>query len=227
MICIAHRGASAREPENTLRAFDAALALGVDAVELDVHLVHGHLVVVHDARVDRTTNGRGPLTDFTFDRLRKLDAGLGERIPTLEEVVDLVCGRARLIVELKGPDTLGPVVALVQGLVRAGTATYDQFLISSFDHRAIERALHLAPDLPRAPLVQGVPLGLAAFAEPLRPHSIHISHEFVPPELVEDAHRRGYRVFVYTVNDRDEIDELRTRGVDGVFTDDPALMMRA
>lgn len=224
MICIAHRGASEHEPENTLRAFDAALALGVDAVELDVHLVDGHLVVIHDARVDRTTNGSGPLTDYTFDRLRKLDAGRGERIPTLQEVVDLVRGRARLIIELKGPGTLAPVAALIQGLVRAGAAMYEQFLISSFDHRAIERALHLAPDLPRAPLIQGVPLGLAAFAEPLRPRSIHISQEFAPPELVDDAHRRGYEVFVYTVNHRDEIDQLRARHVDGVFTNDPGLL---
>src|SRR5688572_24609642 len=174
---IAHRGASGREPENTLRAVRMALDLAVDAIEIDVHAVHGSLLVIHDARLERTTNGTGRLADHSLDRLRQLDAGRGERIPTLEEVIDLVGGRVPLVIELKGAATVRPVVELIRERVGSGRSRVTDFLVSSFDHLQIQEAQRLEPDLPRALLIQGVPLGLAAFAEPLQPHSLHISHE--------------------------------------------------
>src|SRR4030042_4999738 len=97
-----HRGASFYEPENTLRSFRRALQMGVAAVELDVHRTRdGRLAVIHDATLERTTNGRGRVRDFTLAELQQLDAGQGERIPSLEEALDLVRGRALLLVELK------------------------------------------------------------------------------------------------------------------------------
>ena len=123
MLHIAHRGASAHEPENTLRAIRAALTLGADAIEIDVHLVEGHLVVIHDLDVDRTTNGHGTVRSFSFERLRQLDAGKGERIPTLQEVTELVAGAVPLIVELKGAGTGAPVARYVQEQVGAGRST--------------------------------------------------------------------------------------------------------
>ena len=96
-----HRGAPADEPENTLRSFRRALAVGVAAVELDVQLTKdGRLAVIHDETLDRTTNGRGPVQDFTLAELKRLDAGRGEPVPSLEEVFDLVQGQAHLVVEL-------------------------------------------------------------------------------------------------------------------------------
>jgi glycerophosphoryl diester phosphodiesterase len=224
--CIAHRGASGREPENTLRAVRAALDLGVDAIEVDVHAVHGTLLVIHDARLERTTNGTGRLADHSLDELRQLDAGRGERIPTLEEVIDLVDGRVPLVIELKGASTAQPVVNLLRRRVSGGRNRVTDFLISSFDHVQIQEAQRLEPELRRALLLQGVPLGLAAFAEPLQPHSLHISHEFLRSEFIEDAHRRGFQVFVFTVDREDEWAELRRLGVDGVFTNYPELLIR-
>ena len=218
MLHIAHRGASAHEPENTLRAIRAALTLGADAIEIDVHLVEGHLVVIHDLDVNRTTNGHGPLRSFSFERLRQLDAGKGERIPTLQEVTELVAGAVPLIVELKGAGTGAPVARYVQEQVGAGRRRYQDFMVSSFDQYELQAAMETEPHLPRAVLFQGVPLGLAAFADALRPVSLHLSHEFIRPELLTDAHRRGYSVYVYTVDNVDEMKWLEQHGVDGVFT---------
>lgn len=221
MLHIAHRGASATEPENTLRAIRVALELKVDAIEIDVHNVGGHLVVIHDLHVDRTTNGRGPLSDFTFERLRQLDAGKGERIPTLQEVVDVIGGRIPLIVELKGPGTGGLAARHIGERVRAGLSLYRDFMLSSFDQYELQEAMYVDADVPRAILFQGVPLGLAAFAKALQPVALHLSREFVRRGIVTDAKRRGYDVYVYTVDDADEIRWLEAQGVDGVFTNCP------
>ena len=107
-----HRGAKAYEPENTLRSIRRALELGVHAVEIDIHLSRdGRLVVIHDATVDRTTNGKGRVADLTWEELRRLDAGLGEAVPSLEEVTALVHGRAHLFIELKDRQAVEPLAA--------------------------------------------------------------------------------------------------------------------
>ena len=115
MILTGHRGAAELEPENTRLSIQKAIDLGVDQVEIDVHLTRDqHLVVIHDATVDRTTNGQGAVADFTLEEVKRLDAGKGERIPTLQEVIDLVRGKVVLQIELKGPDTAEPVVRTVE-----------------------------------------------------------------------------------------------------------------
>src|SRR6056297_2287931 len=103
VLKIGHRGAMGYEPENTLRSFKKAIELNVDMVELDVYVCSsGELVVIHDDKVDKTTNGKGYVSEKSFDELRKLDAGMGEKIPTLQEVLDLIDKRAKVNIELKG-----------------------------------------------------------------------------------------------------------------------------
>ena len=114
MLIVGHRGAAGHEPENTLRSVEAALRLGANAIEIDVHQVEGRLVVIHDDRLERTTNGEGRLAAHSLAALRALDAGQGERIPTLDEVIELVAGRAELVIELKGADTAEPVARLLR-----------------------------------------------------------------------------------------------------------------
>ncbi|MEM3426627.1 MAG: glycerophosphodiester phosphodiesterase family protein, partial [Thermoproteota archaeon] len=100
VLKIGHRGARFYEPENTLRSFRKALELGVDAVELDVRRTRdGELVVIHDAEVDRTTNGKGLVRELTLEEIRRLDAGKGEKIPTLEEALDFLDGRVKILIE--------------------------------------------------------------------------------------------------------------------------------
>ena len=217
LYVIGHRGAAGHEPENTLRSVEAALRLGVDAVEVDVHAVDGRLVVIHDERLERTTNGHGRLADHTFAQLRALDAGRGERIPTLDEVLDAVRGRAELVVELKCAGTAAPVAALL----RARGLAADDVVVSSFDHVELARLRALLPEVRRGALVGGVPLGYAAFARDLGAHSVHMSAEFLRAPFVDDAHRRGMVVWVYTVNRADDAARVRALGADGVFSDVP------
>jgi glycerophosphoryl diester phosphodiesterase len=140
MLCIGHRGASGVEPENTLRSIRVALDAGADGIEVDVQLVDGQLVVFHDRRLERTTNGRGLLSRKRFDYLRSLDAGCGERIPTLAEVCAAAAGRGAFInIELKGPRTAEAVNELIESCVTTRGWRREDFLVSSFRRDELRR----------------------------------------------------------------------------------------
>ncbi len=219
---IGHRGACGYEPENTLRSFEKALELGVDMIELDVHCcASGELVVIHDNRVDRTTNGTGYVAGMSLEELRELDAGKGERIPLLGEVFELVKGRAQVNVELKGSGTALPVHDLMKGLVQEGGWSSDDFLVSSFNHYELLEFLRYNANIRIGALTEGIPLGYAEFAERLHAASVNISLEFICKEFVDDAHRRGMEVFVYTVNDPEDVDLVKSLGADGAFSNFP------
>jgi glycerophosphoryl diester phosphodiesterase len=221
LFCFGHRGARGHEPENTVRSIRRALELGADGVEMDVHFVDGHLVVIHDDTLNRTTNGRGRLAGKTFTYLRSLDAGLGEPIPTLAEVFDAVNRRAVINIELKGRHTAAPVVALIAEYVKRHGWGFDDCLVSSFDHARIQEARQLCPEIRIGALILKTPRGLARFAEDLGAWSLHADKRCLTPKLVEDAHRRGLKVYVFTVNEPEEIVRMRALGVDGVFSDFP------
>lgn len=227
LFCFGHRGACGHEPENTLRSVRKALELGADGIEVDVHLADGRLMVIHDETLDRTTNGAGLVAEKTFVQLRSLDAGLGERIPTLAEVFDVVNRRAIINVELKGPSTAALVAALIDDCVRQRGWRYEDFIISSFDHAQIQEAKKLRPEIRTGALIDKVPSGLAEFAEQLGAWSLNVSKRCITQALVEDAHRRGLKVFVFTVNRADEIARMKTLGVDGVFSDFPERVLSA
>ncbi|MEO0374399.1 MAG: glycerophosphodiester phosphodiesterase family protein, partial [Cyanobacteria bacterium P01_A01_bin.17] len=146
MLCIGHRGAMGHAPENTIASIRAALELGVDCIEVDVYIVEGYLVVFHDQRLERTTNGSGFIWDHTFEHLRTLDAGNGEQIPTLSEVCHVIENRVGLNIELKGPGTAVPVVDFITAQTKQGHDK-EQFLVSSFDHQALAKVKLLDPAL--------------------------------------------------------------------------------
>jgi glycerophosphoryl diester phosphodiesterase len=221
LFCFGHRGARGHEPENTVRSVRKALELGADGIEVDVYFVDGHLVVIHDDTLGRTTNGHGRVMKKSFAYLRSLDAGLGERIPTLAEIFDAVNRRAVINVELKGPHTAAPVAALIAEYVNHRGWSFDDFLVSSFDHARIREAKHVCPDIRIAPLITKVPRGLAKFAETLGAWSLHADKRCVNPKLVADAQERGLKVFVFTVNQAGDIARMKKLGVDGVFSDFP------
>jgi glycerophosphoryl diester phosphodiesterase len=221
LFCFGHRGACGHEPENTVRSVRKALELGADGIEVDVHFVDGHLVVIHDDTLQRTTNGHGRVSEKSFAYLRSLDAGLGERIPTLAEIFDAVNRRAVINVELKGPHTAAPVVALISEYVKDRGWRFDDFLVSSFDHAQIREAKQLCHEIRIGALIEKTPRSLAQFAEALGAWSLHVSKHCVTPALLEDAHRRGLKVFVFTINQPREIARMKMLGVDGVFNDFP------
>jgi Glycerophosphoryl diester phosphodiesterase len=226
-ICFGHRGAKGYAPENTLAAFQKALELGVPWVELDVYLVEGQLVVIHDQRLERTTNGRGYVQEQSLSYLRSLDAGLGQPIPLLYEVLDLIDRRAGVNVELKGPGTAPAVVNLIEEYVLERGWEEEQFIVSSFDHQALSMAKRCRPSLKIGALIAGIPLHLAAFATELNAYCVNASLDFINQAFVEDTHERGMRMFVYTVNLLEDIKRMKALGVDGVFTDFPDQVVHA
>ena len=127
MLIIGHRGACGLEPENTLRSVQRAMDLGVDMVEIDIYEHEGRLIVMHDETLDRTTNGVGKYSDYSLDHLRKLDAGKGERIPYLEEVIELTRDKVGLNIEIKGRG----VVPLLDQTIHSD----DGFLVSFINWR--------------------------------------------------------------------------------------------
>jgi glycerophosphoryl diester phosphodiesterase len=224
-LCIGHRGACGHEPENTLRSVRRALELGAHGIEIDVRLVHGELLVMHDARLERTTNGRGYLARKPLAYLRTLDAGRGERIPTLREVIETVNRRAFLNIELKGARAAQPVSALIHEFVHARGWHYEDFLVSSF-MRGELRAIR-DPRIPIGLLLTRPTRLYALSARRVRACTVNPAARYVTARFVADAHRRGLRVLPYTVNAAAEISRLRKLGVDGVFTDFPERVVNA
>lgn len=220
MLCIGHRGAMGHAPENTLKSIAKALELGVPWVEVDVYPVEGHLMVIHDHRLERTTNGSGYVWEKTYSYLRGLDAGQGEKVPTLEEVLDLISNRAGINIELKLPGSAALVATVIQERIRTDWDV-KKILVSSFFHHEIAAVRQLDPRIRIGALIAGVPLDYARFAENLGAYSVHQSIEFVNREFIDDAHDRNLKVFVYTVNHPEDIARMYALGVDGVFSNYP------
>lgn len=221
MLVFAHRGASGHEPENTILAIQQALAMKVDGIEIDVHLCDGELIVIHDRWLHKSTNGTGRVSDISFSELRKLDAGKGQSIPTLEEVLVEVNGQCLVNVELKADKTVIPLMNLINKAVAEYGFSYNQFLFSSFNHHLLYEIKALNKDLNIGALTASSPIDYAAFAEQLNAYSVHIDIDFVSANFIADAHQRGLKVYVYTVDDEIDIIEMHRLGVDGIFSNYP------
>lgn len=214
------------EPENTLQSFEKAIEQQVDMIELDVYtLKSGETVVIHDDRVDRTTDGEGYVWDFTYEDLRKLDAGGGQQIPTLLEVLGKVNRKSAVNIELKGTATARPVSDIIRKCTSEGWDSED-FLVSSFNHHELLDFQQQIPEVKIGALILAIPLNYAQFAEELGASSVNPGIEFVNKEFVEDAHRRGLEVNVWTVNHPDDMERIAALGVDGIFTNFPDVAKR-
>jgi glycerophosphoryl diester phosphodiesterase len=220
---IAHRGARADGvPENTLAAFARALEIGATWIELDVQWHAGHLWVLHDLRLERCTDGSGRLADRSVAELERLRVRGGDHpIPRLPEVLALIDRRAKVNIELKTANgTAAAVARVLRACLKAGWRA-DDFLVSSFHHPELRIFRKLLPKVPVGLVEAGVPLNLAAAATRLGAKALSMALAFPEPRLVRDAHRRGLKVYVYTVNAPDDLARMRALGVDGVFTDFP------
>lgn len=218
-LCIGHRGASGHAPENTLKAFELAITMGCSWIELDVYVVEGELLVIHDDKLNRTTDGSGFVEAQTLAYLRSLNAGDGEKIPLLSEVIELVDHRCKINIELKGKGTANPVNELLSKFIAEGWHE-DEFLISSFDHKELANA---ATGIKRGALFYKQSDSMFDRAASLNAYAVNLSLKITDPETVSQAHEKGYKVFVYTVNSHDEMLALKQIGVDGVFTNFPDL----
>lgn len=240
MRIYAHRGVSAHLPENTLAAFSRAIDLGVDGIELDVHLSADQIpVVIHDDTADRTTNGTGSITEFTARQLGLLDAGSGQYVPTLAQVLNLAAGKVRVNIELKDAAATGPVAEVV-----AGIAGLDWFA-SSADWSALAELGRKVPGAKVYPLCIGkleklraflpedatgeefAGRGLAdaiTFALNNGGEGVSIWEGGLDREDIQTIHDAGLQAWVWTVNDAERTRELQDMGADGICTDDPALI---
>lgn len=219
---IGHRGAMGYEPENTLRSFRRALELGCHMFELDVHRCRtGELVVIHDDTLERTTNGAGPVREKTLSELRTLDAGRGEKIPLLDEVLDAFLGRMLVNIELKAMGTARPLAHLIErGCGEKGWKKED-LLISSFDHEELCAFRKLDPETPVGILFKEHPAGLFDFARSIEALSFNPLFRIVDAGFVKAAHREGIRVFVWTVNEPEDIERMKSLGADGICSNYP------
>ncbi len=233
---LAHRGASRIAPENTLAAFRIALEEGADGFELDVRFSQdGVPVVIHDADLRRTTNGTGRVERKTVAALRALDAGAwfdprfaGERIPTLDEVLEAFGDSVCYNIELKAFTSrdLKRVRAVVERVRRYGLA--ERVLLSSFNPLALRWAWRLAPEIPRGLLVPTFPFPLRrAWLAFLAPHQArHLPFSMINERAVRWCRRRGYAVVAWTVNAPEEMQRLIRLGVEAIITDEPGRLAR-
>jgi len=223
MLIFAHRGASAVEPENTLLAFKSACTTNSDGVEFDIHQVDGELMVIHDRYLERTTSGRGLLCEHSFTQLRKLDAGKGALIPTLAEVLAVVANKGIINIELKGIE-IEHMPLLFDCLDKAKEVLkvdFKQVLLSSFNHHLLQAIYQQRPEFSLGALTASLPLSHAKFAQQLNAYSVHIVVDYISAEFVHDAHRRGLKVYVYTVDKLIDIQKMKALGVDGIFANNP------
>ena len=222
MLVIAHRGASGTQPENTPAAFEKAVELGAEMIELDVHLCKtGELVVIHDDRVNRTTNGHGFVSHKTLSELQSLDAGNGEKIPTLKQVFDLVGRKTKINIELKGNGVVTETLKLIKHQIESKKQSAGDFIISSFHHHQLKEFHALMPEIAIGILYERYPTGYLKLSEELHASSINLSIKHVNEKRVQEIHQDGLQVWVYTVNSVKDFEKMKAMGVDAVFTNYP------
>ncbi|GMM86327.1 glycerophosphodiester phosphodiesterase [Pseudoalteromonas sp. MTN2-4] len=221
MQIFAHRGASGNYPENTASAITAALQAQVDGIELDVQSCADDFVIIHDSWLDRTTNGNGRVVDTPFSEIAKLDAGEGQHVLNLQQVLELVGKQTQVNLELKHTFGLDKLVQILEQNVAEGIIEREQLLLSSFDHHQLKWLKQNLPWVKIGALTASIPLNYAYFAENLHAYSVHLDKNFINHEFVADAKQRGLKVMTYTVDKQQEIEEMQNLGVDGIFTNYP------
>ena len=229
---IAHRGASAYEPENTLRAFERAIEMGATMLELDVHLSRDdHPMVIHDADLSRTTNGTGQIADLSLAQIKRFDAGLGERVPTLDEVIDLARGRVKLYIELKGQDAPEQVVKTLQK-----ADFLDQVIVGSFYPWLPQKIKFLEPVIRTSVLIRledrqadfvAWTLAVGAdYAHPCWERGSNTPHELLTPAISANFRQNGLGILLWHEERPAELRELVKLDVDGICTDKPDLLSK-
>jgi glycerophosphoryl diester phosphodiesterase len=224
---IAHRGASGRglAPENTLAAFEKAIELGVDMLEVDVRKTgDGHIVVLHDPSLDRTTDSQGLVRDMTLEQVRQADAGAGERVPLLSEVLDLARHRAQVLLEIKSDFIAERVLQII-----FESGAEDQVVLQSFNPQTVQRVKLLAPQLPASLLVGQLPTTpsrvrarrLVAQVLEVGANALSVWHATLTPPLIEEMRKRAIAVWAWTVDEEIIMRDLAMMGVQGIITNYP------
>jgi glycerophosphoryl diester phosphodiesterase len=232
IVRVAHRGASNQYPENTLLAFRKAIEQGVDALEIDIHrTADDELVVIHDSTLERTTNGHGNVRDHSLQDIRRLDAGQGERIPLLPEVIQLAReAQIRLCVEIKGA-TEAEGLAIAEAIIRALDSNdfLSQTIVTSFIAKALLRAKALQPEVSTMldPSPQDGSLSpREVCAQALRAGANCLSYDFryLTPEIVKECQLTGLALWPWDPDEPDDLQQVLNLGVQGMITNRPDVL---
>lgn len=242
-MVIAHRGASANAPENTLAAIKKAIDLGAHAVEIDVRMTKdGELVVIHDASVSRTSNGKGAVNEYTLAEIKMLDAGSwfdekfkDEKIPTLNEVFSVIDSTVTLIIEIK--DDSRYMSRMIDKVIRSvrKNSSHKKIILKSFNTKVLEHIRRFAPEIPLI-YVYGIRIPFLNFSigsrvsfqdlftlniDYLQPHSLLLSQDFV-----REAHANGYKIIAWDVDGENKMKRMIRIGVDAIETDNPDMLLK-
>ncbi|WP_416435200.1 glycerophosphodiester phosphodiesterase [Priestia megaterium] len=231
---VAHRGASAYAPENTIAAFDKAVEMKADYIEIDVQRSKdGKLVVIHDTTVDRTTDGSGKVGNLTFKELRNLDAGswkgeqfAGAQIPTFDEILDRYHGKIGILIELKAPELYPGIEENIAGKLKEQNLDKPQnekIIVQSFNHNSMKKMNELLPKVPIGVLTSS---SADTTEQALQEFSIYAdyfnpSYGIVTPDLVNQVHSLGMKIGSWTVRSQEAANFLLNVGVDAIITDYP------
>ncbi len=219
---IGHRGAKGHVAENTLESIQKALDIGVDAIEVDVHKCSsGELWVIHDFTLDRTTDGSGEIAKRPSTVIKDLRIDGRYKIPLLTEVLDLIEGKCMINIELKGLNTADPVARIVKERVASGKWKYSDFIISSFQKNELFETRKLDKEVPIAVLSKASVPEAIEIGKRLKAIAIHPSLGIITRDNTILSQKFGFKVNVWTVNDREDILRMIDFGVDGIISDYP------
>lgn len=228
----AHRGYSAKYPENTMLAFREAEKNGAEGIELDVQLTKdGEVVVIHDEKVNRTTNGKGYVKDLSLEELKRLDAGYSlktivkkEPVPTLKRVLEWMTSNG-IICNIELKNNVFRYEGMEEKVIRL-VREYDlskRVIISSFNHYSIVKSYQIAPEMEIAPLLGNAVYMPWVYAESIRAKGIHPKYKAYPLKVLQTALENGIAVRPYTVNQEKDMENLFKLGCTAMITDNPAL----
>lgn len=221
-LVIGHRGAMGYETENTIASIEKAIELGVSMIEIDVlRIKSGEVMVFHDKRVDRLTNGAGEIEDYYMADVLALNLVGGHKIPTLQKVLKAVDGRVKINIELKGKRTASKVDQIIRVYERREGYPLSNYVISSFDWEELDAFRALNQEVDVAVLTDADPLQAISKAQELNAVAINPYYKNINAEIVEQIHNAGFKVYTYTVNEEADIASVKEMGVDGIFCDYP------
>jgi glycerophosphoryl diester phosphodiesterase len=237
ILKIGHRGASGYEPENTLKSFKKAISLGAEMVECDAHLSKDNqIVIIHDATVNRTTNGKGKISQLTLAEIKKLDAGKGEKIPILEEVINLIRGKCNLNIEVKEPEEATKIAKII-----VKEKFVENTIVSSNNQETLLTIKTINPNIKTALVFYSTKTnwGQVLFdllcllflpitkriiikkAKEAKVKTINLGKPLATRGMIKFLHKNGFLVNVWTVNKIKEIERFKIKGVDGIFSNYP------
>lgn len=222
-MVIGHRGAMGHETENTLASVQKALDLEVDMMEIDVFKIKsGEIVVFHDRKVDRLTDGHGPIESYTLSELKQLTVFGGHKIPTLSEVLELINNRVPLNIELKGADTADGVQRIMDKFIKGSGWKTENFIISSFNWEELRSMRQINPKVAIAVLIEGEhPAKAIPMAKELSAEAINPDIDQLDRESADQIKASGFKIYTWTANTDEDIQKAKQLAVDGIITNYP------